>query len=181
MVVSAFIFFVTTAKDGKHIFWSFSLMFSCLDSDFSISQVASEYCPDLLICFMIRKTDHVNFPVLLFDPSISSLQKLMFCLQVIVILYSKSLRLVILKNHLRCYAYKVVCHLSILDANFDTAVEILNQEFQDKKYIVGEIFKSIIDDSKPNRYCLGSFKMFLTNLKAQIYELKNSFVLDFLE
>ena len=41
---------------------------------------------------------------------------------------SKSLRLIVLKNHL-----KILCHLSISEDNFDIAVGILNREFLDEK------------------------------------------------
>ena len=94
---------------------------------------------------------------------------------------SKSLRLIILKNHLRGYAQKIINHLSISDTNFDVAVEILDKEFLDREYIINSIFRSIEDSRILHENNSDSVKLFLTNLKAQIYELKNSFYLDFLE
>ena len=43
----------------------------------------------------------------------------------------KSLKLIILKG----YAHRIISYLSISDANFNTAVEILERKFLNKKYI----------------------------------------------
>ena len=79
----------------------------------------------------------------------------------------KSLKLIILKNHLKGYTHRILSHLSISDVNLDTAVEILQREFLNKKYIVNTIFKSI-NNSEPRDSNFKSVKMFLNKLKADI-------------
>ena len=76
---------------------------------------------------------------------------------------------------------KIINHLFISDANFDIAVEILDKEFLVKAYIIKSIFKSTEDSKILHKDNYNTAKLFLTKLKAQIYELKNSFYLDFLE
>ena len=61
---------------------------------------------------------------------------------------SKSLKQINLKNHLKGYAHKIISHLSISDANFDTAVEILEQELLDKNILL-TLFSSLLMTQNP--------------------------------
>ena len=55
---------------------------------------------------------------------------------------NKSLRLIILKDHLSWYAQRIISHLFISDINFNEAIEILDEDFLDKDYIINIIFRS---------------------------------------
>ena len=90
------------------------------------------------------------------------------------------MRLIVLKNHLKDYVYKIESHLSVSDDNFDIAMGILNREFLDKRYIETTVFKSKVDGKPFVEVEYNSVKMFLTKLIAQIHELKNSFALNIL-
>ena len=75
----------------------------------------------------------------------------------------------------------MVSHLSISVESFDTALEILRSEYLDERYLVEQIFV-VIDTVRLVRendvFCIGDFS---TEIKSLLYELKNSFSLDFLE
>ena len=68
---------------------------------------------------------------------IKSAGLLVVCTYLHLILISVFLmKLIILKNHLNGYAHRMITHLSISDANFDTAVEILERGVLDKNILL---------------------------------------------
>lgn len=56
----------------------------------------------------------------------------------------------------------------------------MDKESLDKDYIINNIFKTLTDSKMLHDNEFDTVKFFLTKLKAQIYELKNLFSLDFL-
>lgn len=90
-----------------------------------------------------------------------------------------ALRLVVLRNHLTGYAFQLIRHLTVSDENYRVALGILTTEFLDENHIVDSIFSSILLTDKITNNA--AVRKFLSSLKAQVYELKNSFGLDFVE
>lgn len=79
-------------------------------------------------------------------------------------MHDKALKLLILKNHLRGHALKIVSHLSISAESFDIALEILSSEYLDEGYMVEQIFLTI-DAAKPARdHHYSSIRDFLLRL-----------------
>ena len=61
----------------------------------------------------------------------------------LVCLVFKELKMLILKNHLRVHALKILSHLSISAESYDTALEILSSEYLDERYLIEQIFVTI--------------------------------------
>ena len=81
-----------------------------------------------------------------------------------------------LYGYLRDYALKVVKHLTISDANYQVALQMLKQEFQDDNYIADETFKLILKASPSEDYDpeFTSVKLYLNEIKSHLYELKSN-------
>ena len=76
---------------------------------------------------------------------------------------------------------KIVNPLSISAEIFDPVKEILSSEYLDERYLVEQIFMAI-DTAMPVRENdVSSIRDFFSEIKSLLYELKNSFSLDFLE
>ena len=72
-------------------------------------------------------------------------------------------------------------HLSTSMESFDTAMEIISCEYSDERYLVEQIFVAI-DIARPVREKdVSSIKDFFAEIESLLYELKNSFSLEFLE
>ena len=75
---------------------------------------------------------------------------------------------------------QLIQHLTITDANFDTAIELLKEEFFDQEFIVNEIFLQIIEAKPEFDPEFTHLKQYLSKTRADIHELQNSYGLDFL-
>ena len=91
-----------------------------------------------------------------------------------------SVKLQLLKSHLRGYAAQIIDHLSLTDENFSIAIDILRAEFLDEGQIKNEIFRELLATRLNSENDLESVKFFLTKVKADLLELRSSFGLDFL-
>ena len=85
-----------------------------------------------------------------------------------------SLKLKILKNYLRGYPLQIIQHLCIWNVNFSIAVD-LKAEFLDIGLIKKHIFNEILGVWISSDHKLKPVKSFLTQVKADLIELKSSF------
>ena len=95
---------------------------------------------------------------------------------------SKSAKQSYLYSYLRGYALKLVSHLVISDTNYETALQMLKDEFLDIPYIKDETLKNLYKAS-PSSDCDNSFsnvKLYINEIRAYLYELK-VYNVDFLE
>ena len=87
---------------------------------------------------------------------------------------SDSSKLAYLVGYLRDYALTVVKHLSITDENYHVAIQMLEQEFMDKEFIIEEtlrnIMKSYPSSSVDMEYT--SIKIYLNEVRSYLSELQ---------
>ena len=89
--------------------------------------------------------------------------------------HSKKAKLSLLKSFLTGYASQLVAHLSLEDENFEVAVNLLRKEFLDIPLIIDEIFKQLLSSSPKYDPEFVSVKSFLSEIKADLSELKTSY------
>ena len=87
---------------------------------------------------------------------------------------SDSVKQTYLYGYLKDYALKVVKHLSISDANYHLALQLLKQEFLDVDYIIDETYKNILKAAPrvdfDHKYT--SVSMYLSEIRSYLHELK---------
>ena len=87
---------------------------------------------------------------------------------------SDSTKQTYLYGYLKDYALKVVKHLTISDANYHLALQLLKQEFLDVDYIIDETYKNILKaapsvDFDPE---YTSVRMYISEIRSYLHELK---------
>ena len=92
---------------------------------------------------------------------------------------SNSSKLSYLRSVLSDYAFSIISHLTITDSNYEVAINILRAEFLDNEYIVDEIFREILNSHPKYDNEFADVKKFLAKSRADLFELANSFNLDF--
>lgn len=93
---------------------------------------------------------------------------------------SDSAKLSYLRSVLTDYAFSVISHLSITDANYQIAVNLLKAEFLDNELIVDQIFSDILNSKPKFDNDFFDVRKFLTKSRADLYELASSFHMDFI-
>ena len=91
-----------------------------------------------------------------------------------------SAKLTYLWSYLTGYAYKIISHLSITDDNYDTAIDLLKDEFLDTEFIADEYFRQIIKASPKYDQSFENVRQYLNETRAALHELK-SYNIDLLE
>ena len=91
---------------------------------------------------------------------------------------SGAAKLSYLRSCLSDYALQTISHLTVNDANFAVAVQLLIDEFLDTDYIVDEIFRQLLDTSPKYDPEFQELKSYLTNIKADLFELNTTFQID---
>ena len=93
--------------------------------------------------------------------------------------HSKKAKLSLLKSFLAGYASQLVSHLLLEDENFEVAIDLLKKEFLDIPFIMDVIFKQLLGSSPKYDPEFVNIKSFLSEIKADLCELKTSYNLDF--
>lgn len=93
----------------------------------------------------------------------------------------KAIKLQYLRGYLADYALQIIQHLTITNENYDVAIQLLKEEYWDHEYIVNEILKQISENKPVLDSEFEGVKQYLTKVRADLLELKNSFELNFLE
>jgi len=91
-----------------------------------------------------------------------------------------SVKLHCLKNKLKGYAYSLIQNLSINNENYGKAIEVLNKEFLDEKFIVDETIKKIISLKPTFDPSYNTTRVYLNEIRTLVYELE-SYKFKFLE
>ena len=80
------------------------------------------------------------------------------------------------------YALKQVSHLSIADENYSVALQLLNDEFLDKDFVIDETLKNILKAMPSDDYDaeFTDVKCFIAEVRSYLYELQH-YNVDFLE
>ena len=91
-----------------------------------------------------------------------------------------SAKLAYLHSYLKGYAFKIVKHLSITDANYPIALDLLKQEFLDEEYLIDEIYKKIMHSYPAFDSTYNTTRLYINEIKSYLFELKN-FGFDFIE
>ena len=81
-------------------------------------------------------------------------------------------KLTYLRSFLTDYAFKTISHLSITDANYCIALQLLKDEFLDIQYIIDEIFKQLLDKQPKFDVSFREARMYINDCRALLYELK---------
>ena len=77
-----------------------------------------------------------------------------------------------LRSYLRGYASKVIQHLLINDENYSVAIELLESEFLDRRFLVDEFFRKLLDSQpKFDNEFLGT-KLFINEIRCILSDLK---------
>ena len=95
--------------------------------------------------------------------------------------HSKATKLQYLLSFLEGYPLQLVQHLSISEDNFDTAIQLLKDEYLDREFIISAIFKQIEEADPKADAEYAQVRHFLAETRANLSELKGSYGLDFLE
>ena len=95
--------------------------------------------------------------------------------------HSRKAKLSLLKGFLTGYASQLESLLSLEDEDFEVAIDFLKKEFLDIPFIIDESFKQLLDSSPKCDPEFVNIKSFLSEIKADLYELKISYNLDFLK
>ena len=79
-----------------------------------------------------------------------------------------------LYGYLKDYALKIVKHLTISDANYHLALQLLKQEFLDIDYIIDETYKNILKAAPSVEFDpeYTSVRMYLSEIRSYLHELK---------
>ena len=85
---------------------------------------------------------------------------------------SKTRKLTYLKNYLKGYAYKLVQHLSLDDANYERALKLLKDEFLDEPYIIDDILSKILKAKVNFEPTLKETKIFINEMRTYMCELQ---------
>ena len=85
---------------------------------------------------------------------------------------SGSVKLTYLRSYLTGYAYKIIAHLSISDANYPVAISLLESEFLDIEHITDEYLKQIINSNPKFDSEFEGLRQFLNETRAALHELK---------
>ena len=95
---------------------------------------------------------------------------------------SASAKMSYLVGYLKMYALKQVSHLSITDENYSVALQLLNDEFLDKEFIIDETLKNILKTMPSDDYDaeFTNVKYFIAEVRSYLYELQR-YTVDFLE
>ena len=94
---------------------------------------------------------------------------------------SEKTKLSLLKSYLTGYAGQLISHLTLEDSNYGVAIDLLTEEFLDIPYIVDEIFKQLLDASPKYDPNFTNVKQFLSEMRADLSELRSSYDLNFFE
>ena len=93
---------------------------------------------------------------------------------------NKALKLTYLINSLKGYAFDLVSHLSIEEANFDPAITLLKAEFLDENFLIHQHLREIREYKVSVDSDFLSAKKFLNTVRSHLQDLKN-FGCDFTE
>lgn len=74
------------------------------------------------------------------------------------------------------YALKIISHLTVSKQNYDIAIYLLKEEFLDNEFIVNEILKQTDETKHLFKFEFVRVKQYLTKVRSQLLELKNSFI-----
>ena len=87
---------------------------------------------------------------------------------------SESTKLSYLIGYLRDYALKQVRHLSLTDSNNKVALNLLKEEFLDKKFTIDETLKNILKAIPSEEYDpeFLNIRYYLSEIKSYLYELQ---------
>ena len=78
------------------------------------------------------------------------------------------------------YPAQVIEHLSVSDENYFVALDPLRSEFLDLDFIKSQIFAEILSHELKAEFDLDALGTFCTQVKANIWELKSAYGLDFM-
>ena len=93
---------------------------------------------------------------------------------------SDSAKLSYLRSLLYDYAFSIISHLTINDANFTIAIDLLKAEFLDTGFIVDEIFSQLINSNPKYDTDFTGVKQYIARVRADLYELQSSYNIDFI-
>ena len=93
---------------------------------------------------------------------------------------SDSAKLAYLRSLVTDYAFSIITHLTINNANFKIAIDLLKAEFLDTELIVDEIFCQLINSNPKFDSDYNGVKQYLARIRADLYELNSSYNIDFI-
>ena len=93
---------------------------------------------------------------------------------------SDKAKLSLLKSYLTGCAAQLISHLTLEEANYEVAIKLLT-EFLEILLVVDEIFKQLLDASPKFDANFINVKQFLSEIRADLSELRTSYNLDFFE
>ena len=93
---------------------------------------------------------------------------------------SDSAKLAYLRSLVTEYAFSIISHLTINNANFKIAIDLLKAEFLDPELIVDEVFCQLINSNPKFDSDYNGVKQYLARIRADLYELNSSYNIDFI-
>ena len=93
---------------------------------------------------------------------------------------SSSCKLQILRNCVSGYPAQVIEHLSVSDENYFVTSDLFKSEFLDLDFIKSQIFAEILSHELKAVFDLNALWAFCMQVKANLWELKSSYSLDFM-
>ena len=90
-------------------------------------------------------------------------------------------KLSLLKSYLTGYAAQLISHLTLEEAIYEVDIKLLTEEFLDISLIGDEIFKQLLDASPKYDANFINVKQFLSEIRADLSELRPSYNLEFFE
>ena len=94
---------------------------------------------------------------------------------------SDAVKLAHLRGYLTDTAFDIVSHLTLEDANYELAIELLDEQFLDKPFMLDEIMRQIVNEQPKYDENFTNVKSFMVKLRADLSELNTSFGYDCLE
>ena len=85
-----------------------------------------------------------------------------------------------LRSLLEGYAFQVISHLTVTEANYQVALNMLIEEFLDSDFLVDEMFKELLTDFPAYDVEYLGVKKYIAKVRASLYELSNTFHIDLL-
>ena len=83
---------------------------------------------------------------------------------------SDSIKFTYLRSYLRGYAFKVISHLAVTDANYNVALDILEREFLNKEFIIDELFAKLLS-FKPKSNVYVDLKIYISEIRCILSDL----------
>ena len=83
-----------------------------------------------------------------------------------------SSKLTYLRSYLSGFAFRVISHLSISDANYDVAIKLLKDEFLDEAFIVDETFMQLLSRVPKYDPTFLDVRTYINECRSMIHELK---------